>query len=161
MKQIQLKNGMFAIVDDDDFNWLSQWKWSAIKTKYGYYADRESHYIRMHREVMSRWVGRPLTDDEEVDHINQNKLDNRKENLRLATSAENKRNRGKQSNNTSGYKGVMWDKATGKWMARICIDKKRIYIGWYSDKIDAAKAYDEKAKEVHGQFAQLNFQEES
>ena len=95
-----------------------------------------------------------------IDHINHNGLDNRRENLRICTNAENQRNRGKQKNNTSGYKGVDWRKDHKKWRARINKDNKTIHIGYYNIIEEAARAYDAKAKELHGKYAQLNFPEE-
>ena len=90
------------------------------------------------------------------DHINGNGLDNRRNNLRTCTNAENLQNRPKQKNNTSGFKGVFLNKLTGKWEARIYSRKTRTYIGLYKNKIDAANAYNEKATELFGEFARLN-----
>jgi hypothetical protein len=96
----------------------------------------------------------------ETDHINGKPLDNRKENLRICTRAENGRNRGYPKNNTSGFKGVYWHKGGKKWCAQIAHNKKRIYIGCFKDKEEAARAYDAKAKELFGEFARLNFPNE-
>ena len=95
-----------------------------------------------------------------IDHINHNGLDNRRENLRICTNAENNRHRRKPKNNTSGYKGVCWDKSKKKWRARIEKDNKNIHIGYYNILEEAARAYDAKAKELFGKYAQLNFPEE-
>ena len=95
-----------------------------------------------------------------VDHINGNPLDNRKSNLRICTNAENQRNRGVNKNNTSGYKGVCWAKQNKKWKARIKHNGKLIHLGYYKDKEEAARAYDKKAKELHGEYAYLNFPDE-
>ena len=93
----------------------------------------------------------------EVDHINQNKLDNRKSNLRLCSHSQNGINKYKQSNNSSGFKGVCFNKRRQKFMAFINKDKKRTYIGYFETAEEAGKAYDKKAKELFGEFACLNF----
>lgn len=91
-----------------------------------------------------------------IDHINRNTLDNRKCNLRYATYSQNSINRKLQKNNTSGYRGVHWFKITKKWKAKITCNKKRIYLGYYKSKIEAAKAYNKAAKKYFGEFAVLN-----
>ena len=92
-----------------------------------------------------------------IDHINRVKDDNRIANLREATPAENGHNTKKPSHNTSGYKGVCWEKKSRKWHARISIDGKRQHIGYYDTAEDAASAYDLAAIELHGDFANTNF----
>lgn len=94
---------------------------------------------------------------EEVDHIDGNKLNNTRGNLRIASNAENKMNRDKQSNNTSGYKGVSFHKKYKKWRAIIGIQGKSIHLGYFSDAVEAAKAYDDSARKYHGEFARTNF----
>lgn len=91
-----------------------------------------------------------------VDHINMDTLDNRRENLRICTKAENMRNRNAQANNTSGMEGVTWDKYGKKWMAQLSLNKKHIHLGRYDDILDAAKAYNAAAIIHHGEFARLN-----
>lgn len=106
--------------------------------------------IRLHRLIMN------APSDVEVDHVNRDKLDNRRSNLRICTKSENQKNRPKQSNNTSGYKGVSWNKKMNKWAININAEGRRIYIGSRSNKEDAALAYNEAAIKYHGEFAQLN-----
>lgn len=96
----------------------------------------------------------------ELDHIDGNKINNKIENLRKATHSENNRNRSKPSNNTSGYKGVAWHKQENKWRAYITINQKQISLGLYDDKEDAVKAYNNAATKYHGEFAKLNNLEE-
>tara|TARA_R110000824_G_scaffold396554_1_gene598108 strand:- start:1212 stop:1535 length:324 start_codon:yes stop_codon:yes gene_type:complete len=92
----------------------------------------------------------------QVDHINRNPLDNRKSNLRICTNAENSYNTGPQKNNTSGYKGVSWRKDAKKWTAYIGHAPKS-HLGYFDTPEEAAKARDAKAKELHGEYAHLNF----
>src|SRR5687768_17425464 len=103
--------------------------------------------MQMHRLIMG--LDGPL-----VDHENHNGLDNRRENLRHATQQQNKRNQ-RIRKNTSGFKGVRWDK--GKWQARIMIDGIQLNIGRYFEPLDAARAYDAAARQYHGEFASINF----
>lgn len=93
---------------------------------------------------------------QEVDHINGNGLDCRRGNLRLCTKSENQRNRRPNQNGTSGYKGVGWYKKYNCWRVRIQVNGKKQHIGYFDNEIDAATAYDNAAKQLHGEFARLN-----
>ena len=107
---------------------------------------------------LSRFIcGLPKDDTRDVDHINRNRLDNRLCNLRICSHQENAYNIGLKSSNTSGYIGVYWNTEKNKWCARIRINGKKKHCGYFSSIIDAAKAYDKKAKETRGEFAVLNF----
>ena len=108
--------------------------------------------VKMHREILR------VADGMLADHVNHNGLDNRKVNLRPATSGENKRNRRKSIKRKchSRFKGVNWNKDQRKWSARICFNSKTKFIGYFDDEIDAAKAYDKAAKKYHRDFAVLN-----
>jgi hypothetical protein len=94
-----------------------------------------------------------------IDHINHNGLDNRKANLRLATPAQNSRNRRPVGRGSSQYKGVSYRKTDGVFIADIRAGRKRIYLGCFKREIEAAKAYDTAAKKYHGEFASLNFKD--
>lgn len=136
MKTIPLSNGGEALVDDEDFDYLSRWRWTRHS---GGYACRTAHRrkVLMHREI-----ARPPA-DLEVDHINRNKLDNRRLNLRVVDRPTNQRNTGPQTNNTSGYKGITWDKARRKWTAKTKHRGQHIFIGRFDDPTAAAAAYEE------------------
>lgn len=160
MKEIRLTKGQVALVDDEDFGYLNQWKWCSsyeprISNYYAfrreYVSYRKQETIKMHRLIMSTPNGM------EVDHINGNTLDNRKSNLRNCSHAENIRNREVSKRNKSGYKGVSVS-SSGKWWARIRIDgAPQLYLGTFTTPEDAARAYDKKALELFGEFAKLNF----
>ena len=156
MKQIQLTQGKYALVDDEDFEWLNQWKWYYGQSGYacrqvhqGYIDGKQKQRkIYMHKEILQ--VKGFFTD-----HKNGNTLDNRRTNLRAATNQQNQLNRGKPSNNRTGYKGVYptWG---GRWRARLFIHRKGINGGTYDTKEEAATAYNLIAKEHFGEFAQIN-----
>lgn len=153
MATISITQGEYALVDDEDFEYVNQFKW-----QYHYKGYAESTFgkspnrkkVKMHRLIIN------APDHLQVDHINGNKLDNRKSNLRLCTNSENQRNTGKKSTNTSGYKGVSWKKSSNKFAAQIQVDHKNKHIGYFRDPVDAAKAYNQKAIEYFGEFALLN-----
>jgi hypothetical protein len=112
--------------------------------------------ILMHRVILK------ASERTEVDHINGNKLDNRRENLRVATKSQNLGNQKIRSTNTSGFKGVNWKqwrkiRSSGAWTARISVGSKRIHLGYFSTAEEAARAYDSAAQQYFGEFAKLNF----
>lgn len=140
-KKIQITGGE-VIVDDEDFEYLSQWKWHLNSRKAPHrYAIRtvNKKHILMHRVINQTPKGLM------TDHINHNTLDNRKSNLRTVTSHSNQLNRkGLQSNNTSGHNNVFWHKATQKWMVSYALMGKQIYVGIFQELESAIKA----AKEI-------------
>lgn len=157
VKYIELTQGKRAIVDDEDFEWLNQYRWSAAHTKERWSAvgpirgeDGKNKTIAMHRLILNAPNGMF------VDHINHDPLDNRRANIRLCTPAENTRNRRPQKNG-SGYKGVRYKKNQNLWEARIRLNGKRRSIGYYATAVRAAIAYDKAAREMHGEFAHTNF----
>lgn len=156
-KQIQLSQGKVALVDDEDFDRLAPHKWYVRKDKHGkYYALRSAwglmrKTVYMHREIIGAPRGMI------VDHVNGNALDNQRSNLRLCTNSENMCNRGKQTDNTSGYKGVTWNSHRRRWQAQIKLNGKMVQSGRFDTPEDAARAYDEAARKHHGEFAKTNF----
>jgi len=156
-RRIDLGNGRWTILDSEDYYRLGEFKWTIGGHGKKFYAVRiviagdEIKTIRMNREIMNAPEGLV------VDHRNGDSLDNRRENLRLATQAENMQNRRKRKNTTSRYIGVWFAKEKGKWESRIRQDGKKIYLGSFDNEADAAKAYDEAAKRCRGEFARLNF----
>lgn len=152
---VPLTRGLFAIVDAADFEWVSQWKWYAVGRPGAYYAVRTERSngkqwaVRLHRELL-----KPKP-DEQVDHINRNTLDNRRGNLRLATSAQNGANRAYRVAR-SGFRGVHAQKS-GRWKATLCCGYQRLCAGTYDTAVEAARAYDALALTKFGEFANLNF----
>lgn len=146
--ELSISRGKYtALIDSDDIELVNQYRWHI--TSKGYV---ENHIVGMlHRLIMK------ASKDKVVDHINRNPLDNRKSNLRLCYKAENCRNRKKQLN-TSGYKGVNWNNhRKGAWIAHICFKYRDYNLGRFKDVFHAAMARDIWAKELHGEYADLNF----
>jgi hypothetical protein len=162
LAEILLSNGDICIIDDEDYEDISRFKWHYAK---GGYAIRNiwdgktetNDGELMHRRIM----GLKSADGKFVDHANRNGLDNRKENLRLCTKTQNQCNQKprKRLNGTSSsiYKGVNYSKNRRKsWQCRIAINGRQYSCGYYLTEEEAALAYNEKAKEMHGEFAYLN-----
>lgn len=144
-----LKNGTSFLFDKENLDLVKSHTWSIAR---GYVRTViKGKTVYFHRLVLG-------ADDEEVDHINMDRLDNRKANLRLATHAENQRNRCMHRDNKSGFKGVCLDSRSGKYFAYINADKKRTYLGYFVSKEEASKAYDNAALKLHKDFARTNFQ---
>lgn len=146
--QIELTQGKKAIIDAEDYTRVSKTSWCYDKSN-GYPVSRiKGKRVRLHRFILNNPEARY------VDHVNRDKLDNRKINLRICDSSQNVRNRGLNKNNTSGFKGVT--KVRDKWRAQLSIGYKFYDLGTFDSPKEAAKAYNEKVIEVHGQYAFLN-----
>jgi hypothetical protein len=156
-----LTKGKYAIVDPEDYDRLSKYKWHAYKSRNTFYAARfgrrgkggKRKCYQMHREIMA------MSKEKVCDHINGNGLNNRKVNLREATRAQNGWNKGKSRvRSCSKYKGLAWDKCDRRWEVRISVNGRRMYIGRFEDEVEAARAYDAAAIRYHGRYANVNFE---
>lgn len=149
---IKMRGGHEVLVDAEDYDFLTGYTWGPSVRKGSVKVAAMACVGLMHRLILGL-----LSEDEiEVDHINRNPLDNRRCNLRLATRSQNKANRTIASNNTSGYKGIYYDIRTGHWHAHLRVDKKKIHLGTFLTKREAALAYNDAALEHFGEFAVLN-----
>jgi hypothetical protein len=160
MREIPLSHGYVAFVDDEDYELVSKYNWSAYEDSNGMvyaicYTTRYSRNIRMHRLIMN------APDGMDVDHADRDGLNNRRSNLRLATRSQNNANSVVSRNSKSGYKGVCLDSYTGRWKASIMVDYKHIHLGRFDTKEEAAMAYDKAAVAAFGEFARTNFPTES
>jgi hypothetical protein len=163
MQYIELSQGKRAMVDDEDYEWLSQWKWSLFHNKnragngYAvrniYEGGRVKERIYMHRAITNAQPG------QEVDHADRDGINNQRANLRIATRQENSRNTTKkvQRDLTSQYKGVSRKNKNWGWLAGITTDEGYVGLGTYQTERMAAIAYDRAALQYHGEFASLNF----
>ena len=154
-KTIPLTKGFVTIVDESDYDWLNKWKWQyatvrdagyavhAIRSELGKY-----DVVRMHRLIMNP------SEEMYIDHINGDRLDNRRCNLRICTNTQNSQNR--KIKKGRKYKGVCLERRNNKWRAYIDVNKIRINLGTFIYEIDAANAYNEAAIKYFGEFARLN-----
>lgn len=139
------------ILDSADRAWLAN---------NGYTIHRGSKYAFAYRYYKSFNLARLLLGVSDpkvfVDHIDGNRLNNTRSNLRLASNAQNQCNVGLQINNTSGFKGVSWAANKNKWVARISVAGRRIHLGHFSCKVEAARAFNSAAEKYHGEFARIS-----
>jgi len=154
MKEIPLTQGQIALVDDEDYEKLSKYKWYAHMSHGHYYAirniytqNRKRSAVKMHRQIMGN------IPNVQYDHTDGNGLNNCKNNLRRCTHGQNVMNSRKRANVSSAYKGVYKIQGCNRWAAQA----NKQYLGLFASEVEAAKAYDKKAKEVFGEFARLNF----
>ena len=155
MKLIPLTRGMFAMVDDADFEWLNQWRWFAWRP-----TDRNTWYAKrsgcidgkknsaLHRVILGEHIPK-------IDHRDGNGLNNQRLNLRPCSTKGNSANHQIRVDNSSGFTGVSLYR-DGRWMARICVDQKSLFLGYFVNKLDAALAYNVAAVKHFGEFARLN-----
>lgn len=159
MKTILLTQGKVAFVDDEDFERLNAFKWTAAKRRDTFYAVRQASRVNfgpqrmvlMHREIMS------APNNIHVDHENGDGLDNRKENLRLASRRQNMQNRRKR---IVGFKGVYLDRRRDRWYSEIRTENGKKFLGSFKSALEAARAYDAAAIKIFGEFARPNFNQQ-
>jgi hypothetical protein len=151
-----LTRGKVALVDSADAAFVGQWNWCAYRAPRGtWYAVRTDYAagtqktVRLHRALLS------APDELEVDHRNGDSLDNRRGNLRLATTAQNCQNARRNTRNTSGFKGVYWSAQHRQWVAAIYCDGRKHFLGLHRDPASAHAAYCEAAARLHGEFANV------
>ena len=154
MKEIKLANGKgIALVDDKDYEILSNYKWRLCCNNYA-----GNHFTingKQKSELMHRIIMNPQK-NMEIDHIDNNGLNNQKNNLRIVTHQQNMMNSSKIKNKSSKFKGISWDKNRNKWYTEIFFSGKKYFLGRFTNEIDAARAYNTKAKELFSEYACLN-----
>lgn len=160
MMKISLSKGQVAIVDDAEFEKVSAFDWCAkyVPCTKSFYAVRNESIViggvkkrrtmSLHRFIMGLKYG----DKRQVDHQNHDTLDNRRANLRVCTHVENARNVRMHSNNSSGYRGVTWNRDRKKWLAQAQLNSKQRYLGLFDTKEKASRAYEEFTDKHHGEF---------
>lgn len=152
MKEIKVDSKAYGTqtiqVSDEDYGTASQKTWSISKIGNTFYAHDVTTYL--HRFIMRPNKGFV------VDHIDRNGLNNQRENLRICTQGQNKKNNKRQSNNTSGFTGVSQVKGSSRFHAYIKHDRRRTTIGYFGSAVDAAKAYNTQAKALFKEYANLN-----
>ena len=156
MKKIGLPSGDVTLISDEDLERVAEWAWRKKTVRPGVnyveMANKKSKPgIPLHRFIMNP------PDGLLVDHKDGDGMNNQRENLRICTNADNVRNRKLHSNSTTGYKGVWFYNSHKKYSASIMSHGNKYFLGLYDDPIEAARAYDKKARELHGEFARPNF----
>ena len=154
--EIKLSRGKVSLIDDEDFDLVAEYGWRANQNQDGrWYAmawDSYPNFILMHRLIMNPAPGMI------VDHLDNDGLNNQRENLRVCTYSENVQRSGrKRQGSTSNFKGVHWESARNKWKAMIMKDGRHIYLGRYDSEVAAAEAYDDAVAYYHGEFGYRNF----
>ncbi len=156
MKTIPLTRGMVAIVDDADYEFVNQWKWYALCCKNNFYAARSVQVSGRQKTLKMHRILAGAAEGQDVDHKDRCTLNNQRCNLRICNNSQNQANKGMLRNNTSGFKGVSFNKNTKRWRARLTYQGQHFALGYFDDKISAAQAYDVAAKKAFGDFSLTN-----
>ena len=145
------------MVDDEDFDWLNQWKWHVEKPKIALYAVRNKNknpklrtLIKMHQMILKKENGFI------IDHIDGNGLNNQRHNLRYSTNSQSAMNRAKPKTGSNKFKGVHKRKTWNRFQAHIGVNGRKMHLGFFKTEIEAAIAYNEAAIKYHGEFARIN-----
>lgn len=147
MREIKLTRGRVALVDDTDFEWLNQWKWTLLQDKYAHRNAGGGKWIRMHRLIIGAPIGF------HVDHINGDGLDNRRSNLRLCSASQNLMNRGANKNSRSGYKDIFWQKDRQRWFVQVMKDGRKYNGGRHKTLEEAIIKRNNLLNSLHKEFA--------
>lgn len=153
MKKIELTQGKVALVDDSDYELLSQWKWHAVKDKDAFYARHSvkgKKGIRMHRMIMD------FPNIGMIDHKDGDGLNNQRDNLRVCTNTQNLRNMKPRKNTSSKYKGVSYYSRDDNWIGRIGVKNKSRHLGYFESELEAAIIYNITARRYFGEYARVN-----
>lgn len=154
---IELTQGKTTRISEGRAAEVFPYRWFASRYNQGSY--RAATNVREPKGRTLLLLHRLLTNvdsSEEVDHIDFDPLNNTDENLRVVSHAQNQQHRRLQSNNTSGYKGVCWNRVAQKWGVRVWASRRCVTVGYFTDVQEAALAYDEAARRVHGPFVVTN-----
>lgn len=154
------EKSVFTLVDIEDYDRVSRSRWSPVRRGGGdavYAKATSTRFLASHHQLLHAYILR-IQPGQRVDHISGDTLDNRKQNLRVATAAENAQNSKRPTfpGKTSRFKGVCWDKHAGRWRARIIADGAAEHLGLFEAEDEAALAYDEASLRLHGEFARTN-----
>lgn len=150
IKRSDAKRKLLVTVDDEDYALLEKLNWQVSKDNCVSTHSKVNNNRLIHRIIMN------ASADQEIDHIDGNRLNNQKSNLRFVTSSQNKMNRGARSDSKSGYKGVSWHKQRNRWTSRIMVDGKYKYLGLFTDIKEAIRAYNDCAIKHYGGYAWTN-----
>lgn len=150
---VYLGGDFSALIDHADLPLIEGQTWDPLRRGNGkiYARSRQQPHVLMHRVILG------AADGDVVDHVNGNGLDNRRCNIRICSSGQNSQNSKAHRDSLSGFKGITWDKWKQGWKARISCDKRTVVLGLFPTAAEAAHAYDEAARRLHGEFARLNF----
>ena len=148
--EMPLTKGKIALIDDEDYALILLFHWFYDSHQYARTKKLSGGSMSMHRLLIKPQTGY------EIDHIDGNRINNQRKNLRIVTHKQNQANQGKHIRKTSQYKGVCWRKDVNKWIAYIETNNKPTHLGYHLSEVEAARAYDRAALDMFGEYARLN-----